>query len=228
MSRVKGLRAILCINNCPRLRPVLFCSKICKQEYLSSKVVQVVRARVGKALIKHLQLANLFYIPNDIMVRLLTGQYFLVVVVVVFFTVCLFWAQIFLENKKQSWGNSWPSDLLGELCIVVVATSAHWRIFFLTSLQFVIIVSSEEEKRMMKDAVIIMTRRFTNREHIVQKVPSLESLLSAYFFQVFCTIAMPFWSSTGLCRLALWKSDTRCSEKYCLVVQDKQFFLLCN
>ena len=75
---------------------------------------------------------------------------------------------------------------------MVVATSAHWRIFFLTSLQFVIIVSSEEEKRMMKDAVIIMTRRFTNREHIVQKVPSLESLLSAYFLQVFCTIAMPF------------------------------------
>ena len=52
--------------------------------------MQVVRAQVGKALIKHLQLANLFDIPNDIMVRLLTGQYFLVVVVVVFFTVCLF------------------------------------------------------------------------------------------------------------------------------------------
>ena len=46
--------------------------------------------RVGKALIKHLQLPNLFDIPNDIMVWLLTGQYFLVVVVVVFFTVCLF------------------------------------------------------------------------------------------------------------------------------------------
>ena len=29
---------------------------------------------------------------------------------------------------------------------------------------------------MMKDAVIIMTRRFTNPENIVQKVPSLESL----------------------------------------------------
>ena len=153
----------------------LFCSKICKQEYLSSKVVWVVRARVGKALIKHLQLSNLFDIPNDIMVWLLTGQYF-VVVVFFFFTVCLFWAQIYLENKKQSWGNSWPSDLLGELCIVVVATSAHWKIFFLTSLLFVIIVSSEEEKRMMKDAVIIMMRRFTNRENIVQKVPSLESL----------------------------------------------------
>lgn len=37
--------------------------------------------RVGKALIKHLQLPNLFDIPNDIMVWLLTGQYFLVVVV---------------------------------------------------------------------------------------------------------------------------------------------------
>ena len=45
---------------------------------------------------------------------------------------------------------------------------------------------------MMKDAVIIMTRRFTNQENIVQKVPSLGSLLSAYFLQVFCTIAMPF------------------------------------
>ena len=42
--------------------------------------MQVVRARVGKALIKHLQLPNLFDIPNDIMVWLLTGQYFLVVV----------------------------------------------------------------------------------------------------------------------------------------------------
>ena len=42
------------------------------------------RARVGKALIKHLQLPNpnLFDIPNDIMVWLQTGQYFLVVVVV--------------------------------------------------------------------------------------------------------------------------------------------------
>lgn len=59
---------------------------------------------------------------------------------------------------------------------MVVATSAHWRIFFLTSLLFVIIVSSEEEKKMMKDAVIIMTCRFTNQENIVQKVPSLESL----------------------------------------------------
>ena len=41
------------------------------------------RARVGKALIKHLQLPNpnLFDIPNDIMVWLQTGQYFLVVVV---------------------------------------------------------------------------------------------------------------------------------------------------
>ena len=29
---------------------------------------------------------------------------------------------------------------------------------------------------MMKDAVIIMTRRFTNQENIVQKVPSLGSL----------------------------------------------------
>ena len=68
----------------------LFCSEICKQEYLSSKVVRVVRARVGKALIKHLQLPNLFDIPNDIMVWLLTGQYFVVVVVFFFFTVCLF------------------------------------------------------------------------------------------------------------------------------------------
>ena len=41
--------------------------------------------RVGKALIKHRQLPNLFDIPNDIMVWLLTGQYFLVVVVVFFF-----------------------------------------------------------------------------------------------------------------------------------------------
>ena len=46
--------------------------------------------QIGKGLIKHLQLPNLFDIPNDIMVWLLTGQYFLVVVVVVFFTVCLF------------------------------------------------------------------------------------------------------------------------------------------
>ena len=47
--------------------------------------------RVGTVLIKHLQLSNLFYIPNDIMVWLLTGQDFLVVVVVVVvFTVCLF------------------------------------------------------------------------------------------------------------------------------------------
>ena len=40
------------------------------------------RARVGKALIKRLQLPNpnLFDIPNDIMVWLQTGQYFLVVV----------------------------------------------------------------------------------------------------------------------------------------------------
>ena len=46
--------------------------------------MRVVRARVGKALIKHLQLPNLFDIPNDIMVWLLTGQYFLVVVVFFF------------------------------------------------------------------------------------------------------------------------------------------------
>ena len=64
--------------------------------------MQVVRARVGKALIKHLQLANLFYIPNDIMVRLLTGQYFLVVVVVFFSQFVSFEHKFFWRTRNRA------------------------------------------------------------------------------------------------------------------------------
>ena len=63
--------------------------------------MRVVRARVGKALIKHLQLPDLFDIPNDIMVWLLTGQYFLVVVVFFFHSLSLLSTNLSGEQETE-------------------------------------------------------------------------------------------------------------------------------
>lgn len=59
------------------------------------------RAQVGKVLVKHLQLPNLFYIPNDIMVWLLTGQYFLVVVVFFFHSLSLLSTNLSGEQETE-------------------------------------------------------------------------------------------------------------------------------
>ena len=63
--------------------------------------MRVVRARVGKALIQHLQLPNLFDIPNDIMVWLLTGQYFLVVIVFFFHSLSLLSTNLSGEQETE-------------------------------------------------------------------------------------------------------------------------------
>ena len=72
---------------------------------------------------------------------------------VCFVVACHFWAQIYLEIKKQSSGLSWPSASPEVLCLAAVDISAPWKTFFQINQLFSIIVYSGVGKRMVKRAL---------------------------------------------------------------------------